>query len=101
MEWKIGRQKIEAKEAKVMSDYIVLPFLTIVTLISIIRITGINSYQQTFYTVMEFGMGIDPSTNFALVNPMRRDCPPGYKKRYLEPSKRCKDQFTVGTGMNR
>ena len=50
---------------------------------------------------MEFGMGIDPSTNFALVNPMRRDCPPGYKKRYLEPSKRCKDQFTVGTGMNR
>ena len=47
---------------------------------------------------MEFGMGIDASKNIALVNPMRRDCPPGFKKRYLEPNKRCKDQFTIGTG---
>ena len=44
-------------------------------------------------------MGITQIKNFALVNPMMRDCPPGYKKRYLEPAKRCKDQFTIGTGM--
>ena len=49
---------------------------------------------------MEFGMGISQMKNFALVNPMMRDCPPGYKKRYLEPAKRCKDQFTIGTGMH-
>ena len=49
---------------------------------------------------MEFGMGITQMKNFALVNPMMRDCPPGYKKRYLEPAKRCKDQFTIGTGMH-
>ena len=45
-------------------------------------------------------MGITQIKNFALVNPMMRDCPPGYKKRYLEPAKRCKDQFTIGTGMH-
>ena len=43
-------------------------------------------------------MGIDPTKSFALVNPMRRDCPKGYEKRYLDPNKRCKEQFTIGTG---
>ena len=43
-------------------------------------------------------MGIDPTKNFALVNQMRRDCPKGYEKRYLDPNKRCKEQFTIGTG---
>ena len=47
---------------------------------------------------MEFGMEIDLNRNFALVNKMRRDCPPGYKKRYLDPKNKCKDQFTIGTG---
>lgn len=47
---------------------------------------------------MEFGMGIDPTRNFAVVNKMRRDCPVGYKKRHLDPKKQCKDEFTIGTG---
>ena len=50
------------------------------------------------FIVMEFGMGLDPKNSFELVNPLRRECPPGFKKRYLEPTKRCKDQFTIGSG---
>lgn len=47
---------------------------------------------------MEFGMGLNLKKNFELVNPLRRECLPGFKKRYLEPTKRCKDQFTIGSG---
>ena len=43
-------------------------------------------------------MGIDPTKNIAMANKMRRDCPAGYKKRYLSPKDKCSDQFTIGTG---
>ena len=47
---------------------------------------------------MEIGMGVDPNKNFDLVNKMRRNCPPGYQKRYLNPEESCSEQFTIGTG---
>ena len=47
---------------------------------------------------MEIGMGVDPNKNFDIVNKMRRNCPPGYQKRYLNPEEKCSDQFTIGTG---
>ena len=36
--------------------------------------------------------------NFDLVNQWRRGCREGKDTNFLEPSKSCKDQFTVGTG---
>ena len=43
-------------------------------------------------------MGVDPNKNFDIVNKLRRNCPPGYQKRYLNPEEKCSDQFTIGTG---
>ena len=47
---------------------------------------------------MEIGMGVDPNKNFDIVNKIRRNCPPGYQKRYLNPDEKCNEQFTIGTG---
>ena len=47
---------------------------------------------------MEIGMGVDPNKNFDIVNKMRRNCPLGYQKTYLNPEESCSEQFTIGTG---
>jgi len=45
----------------------------------------------------ELGLKLDLDLNFDLVNSMRRQCPEGYRKRYLNPEERCSDWFTIGT----
>ena len=46
--------------------------------------------------VFEIGMELSED-NFDLVNQWRRGCREGKDTNFLEPSKSCKDQFTVGT----
>ena len=36
--------------------------------------------------------------NFDLVNEWRRGCHQGNETSFLDPSKYCQDQFTIGTG---
>ena len=36
--------------------------------------------------------------NFDLVNEWRRGCHQGNETNFLDPSKSCQDQFTIGTG---
>ena len=47
--------------------------------------------------VFEIGMKLSED-NFDLINQWRRGCREGKDTNFLEPSKSCKDQFTVGTG---
>ena len=47
--------------------------------------------------VFEIGMELSED-NFDLINQWRRGCREGKDTNFLEPSKSCKDQFTVGTG---
>ena len=50
-----------------------------------------------YVSELELGLQLDVTTNFDITNNLRRQCPSGYRKRYLRPEERCSDQFTIGT----
>ena len=50
-----------------------------------------------YVSELELGLELDVTTNFDITNNLRRQCPSGYRKRYLRPEERCSDQFTIGT----
>ena len=51
-----------------------------------------------YVSELELGLQLDVTENFDITNNLRRQCPSGYRKRYLRPEERCSDQFTIGTG---
>ena len=50
-----------------------------------------------YVSELELGLQLDVTKNFDITNNLRRQCPSGYRKRYLRPEERCSDQFTIGT----
>ena len=55
-------------------------------------------FMTFIFVAFEFGLQLDTDENFDITNKMRRQCPEGYRKRFLNPNERCSDQFTIGTG---
>ena len=56
----------------------------------------LQHYNISIWAVFEIGMELSED-NFDLINQWRRGCREGKDTNFLEPSKSCKDQFTVGT----
>ena len=55
-----------------------------------------QSFNFSVFIVFESKLKLTEE-NFDLVNEWRRGCREGDETNFLEPSKSCKDQFTIGT----